>query len=180
MFRLLQSETISGGVTCFSNYAYTFSMEHEIENQISAASAVMGALYWTKLSWKAELLIYQLINVPALTYNCEVWVVVERMRLQIQMAEMDFLFKVAVLSLIDRVKNSDIQREQGVELLLLLVCDQDGTWTAAISGHIQLVGRPRVDPNHYLAQEPIGIPKDVESVAGEKDIWNTLPDILPL
>ena len=52
-----------------------------------------------ELSQKAKLSIYWLIFVPPLTYGHEIWVVTERMRSQIQMAEMGFLWRVAGLSL---------------------------------------------------------------------------------
>ncbi|MDF4405451.1 reverse transcriptase domain-containing protein, partial [Vibrio parahaemolyticus] len=101
-------------------------MEREIDRRIGAASAVMRALNRSvvvkrELSQKARLLIYRLIYVPTLTYGHELWVVTERMRSQIQASEMSFLCGVSGLSLRDRVRSSDIQRELGVELLLLSV-----------------------------------------------------------
>ena len=44
--------------------------------------------------------------VPTLTYGYKIWVVTERMRLQIQAAEMSFLWRVAGLSLGARVRSS--------------------------------------------------------------------------
>lgn len=83
----------------------------------------MQALCWTvvmekELSHKVELLIYRSVNIPTLTSGHELWVVTARTRLWIQVAEMRFLQKVAVISLRDRVGSSDIEREFGVELLL--------------------------------------------------------------
>ncbi len=79
-------------------------MEREINRRIGAALAVTWALYRTvvvkrEMSWKGKLLIYQSIYVPTLTYGHELWVVTERMRLQIQTAEISFLRRVAGLSL---------------------------------------------------------------------------------
>ncbi len=74
-----------------------------------------------ELSRKAKLSIYQSIYVPTLTYGHKLWVVTERMRLWIQAAVMSFLRRVAGLSLRDRVRSSDIQKELGVEPLLLCV-----------------------------------------------------------
>lgn len=51
------------------------------------------------LNVKAKLSIYRLIYVLTLTYGYELWVVAERMRSQIQMAEISFLLRVASLSL---------------------------------------------------------------------------------
>ncbi|KAK0140998.1 Receptor expression-enhancing protein 6 [Merluccius polli] len=99
-------------------------MEREMNRRIGAASAVMRALYQTvvvkrELSRKAKLSIDQSIYVPTLTYGHELWVVTERTRLRIQAAEMGFLHRVAGLSLRDRVRSSDIQRELGGQCLLL-------------------------------------------------------------
>lgn len=51
------------------------------------------------LNVKAKLSIYRLIYVLTLTYGYKLWVVAERMRSQIQMAEISFLLRVASLSL---------------------------------------------------------------------------------
>ena len=59
------------------------------------------------------------IYVPALTYGHELWVVTQRTRSWIEAAEMSFLCRVAGLSLRDRGRSSDIQRELRVELLIL-------------------------------------------------------------
>ncbi|KAK0147792.1 Craniofacial development protein 2 [Merluccius polli] len=91
-------------------------MEQEIDRQIGAASAVMWTLHGSvvvkrELSQKAKLSIYQSIYVPALTYGHELWVVTERTRLGVQVAEMSFLRRVAGLSLRDRVRSSVIREE---------------------------------------------------------------------
>ena len=79
----------------------------EMDIQIGAASAVMQALYRSivvkrELSRKVKLSIYRSISVPTLTFGHELWVVTERTRLRIQVAEMSFLRRVAGLSLKDR------------------------------------------------------------------------------
>jgi len=97
-------------------------IEREMDRRIGAASAVMQALYRSvvgkrELSQKAKiyLLIYLSIYVPTHTYGHKLWVVTERMRLRIQAAKMNFLCRVVGLSLQDRVRSSDIQRELEVE-----------------------------------------------------------------
>ncbi len=100
--------------------------EREMDRRLSAASEVMQALRWTvvvkkELSQKAKLSIYQSIYVPTLAYGHELWVVIKRMRSQIQSGEMSFLHSVAGLSLREIVRSSDIWRELGVEPLLLYV-----------------------------------------------------------
>ena len=55
-----------------------------------------------ELSQKTNLSIYQSIYVLTLTYDHPLWVVTQRMRSQIQAAEMSFLRRVAGLGLRDR------------------------------------------------------------------------------
>ena len=86
---------------------------------IGAASAVLRALHRPvvvkrKLSQKAKLFIYWSIYVPILTYGHDLWVVTERMRLQIQAAENG-------LTLRDGVRSSVIREGLGVEPLLLCI-----------------------------------------------------------
>ena len=71
-----------------------------------------------ELSQKVKLSLYSSIFVPTLTYGYQIWVVAERMRSQIQMAEMGF-HCLAGLSLADRVWNLTIRMKLVVELLLL-------------------------------------------------------------
>ena len=67
-----------------------------MDRRIGAASAVMRALYRSvvgkkELSRKAKLSIYPSIYVPTLTYGHKLWVVTERTRWRIQVAELSFL-----------------------------------------------------------------------------------------
>ena len=56
--------------------------------------------------------IYRSIYVPTLTDGHELWVMSERTRSRIQVAEMSFLLRrVSGLSLRDRVRSSDIRRD---------------------------------------------------------------------
>ncbi|KAK3528727.1 hypothetical protein QTP70_010164 [Hemibagrus guttatus] len=99
-------------------------MDRESDRQISAAAAVMWSMYRSvvvkkELSRKAKLSIYQSTYVPTLTYGHEVWVMTERIRSWIQVAEMSFLCRVAGRSLRDRVRSSVTREELGAEPLLL-------------------------------------------------------------
>ncbi|KAK3530762.1 hypothetical protein QTP70_000798 [Hemibagrus guttatus] len=81
-------------------------MDCEIDRRTGAAAAVMWSMYRSvvvkkELSQKAKLLIYQSIYVPTLTYDPEL--MTERIRSQIQAAEMSFLHRVAGCSLRDRL-----------------------------------------------------------------------------
>ena len=179
-------------------------MEREMDRRIGAASAVMRALYRSvvvkkELSRKAKLSIYRSIYLPTLTYGHELWVVTERTRSRIQAAEMSFLRRVAGLSLRDRVRSSDIRRELGVEPLLLRIERSQLRWFGHLTrmppGRLPLEvfrarptgrrprGRPRTRWRDYislLAWERLGIPQEeLESVAGEKEAWRALLDLLP-
>lgn len=72
------------------------STEQEMDKRFGAASMVMQTLYWTiavkkELSLKAKLLIYLSVYVLTLTSGQELWVLNERTRSRIQVAEMRFL-----------------------------------------------------------------------------------------
>lgn len=69
-------------------------MNHEIDKQIGAASAVMWLVYWTirakkKLGLKAKLSIFYNVH-SMLIYGHELWVVTKRTRLWIQAAKISF------------------------------------------------------------------------------------------
>ncbi len=72
-----------------------------------------------ELSCKAKLSIFRSIYVPTLTYGHELWVMTERTRSRIQVAEMSFLRRVAGRSLRDKVRSSATREELRVEPLLL-------------------------------------------------------------
>lgn len=69
-----------------------------------------------ELSMKAKLSIYRLVYIPALAYGDELWLVIKRMRSQIQNSG-NFLRRVAGLSLSN--SSSVIFEELRVELLLV-------------------------------------------------------------
>ena len=85
--------------------------EKEISRRIGAAGAVLQSLNRTvvkkkELSRKAKLSVFRAIFVPTLTYGHEVWVMTERIRLQLQAVKMSFLRWVAGNSLGERVRSS--------------------------------------------------------------------------
>lgn len=170
------------------------NLEWELDRQISVTSAVIRALHTSvvkkELSRQAKLSIYKSIYVPTLTYGREVWVVTEGMRLGIQAAEISFLCKVAELSLRDRKRSSNIQRELGVEPLLIqversqlrfrhLIRLPPGLLPLQLLWACQTYRRPRCrrrtrlrDCTSHLAWVCLGVPqRELESVAEERDIW---------
>ncbi|KAK3558298.1 hypothetical protein QTP86_014684 [Hemibagrus guttatus] len=168
-------------------------MDHEIDRRIGAV-AVMRSMYRSvvvkkELSWKAKLLIYQSIYVQTLTYGHELWVMTERIRSWIQVAEMSFLRRMAGCSLRDRLRSSVTREELGVEPLLLYIERGQLRWL----GHLFRMppgrlpgegfracpigkrprGRPRTHWRDYvsrLAWERLGVPlEELEEVSGERE-----------
>ncbi|KAK3524499.1 hypothetical protein QTP70_029268 [Hemibagrus guttatus] len=92
-------------------------MDHEIDRRIGASAEVMQSMYWSVVVKKE--LNRKSIYVPTLTYGHELWVMTERVRSRIQVAEMSFLRRVAGRSLRDRVRSSVTREELRVEPLLL-------------------------------------------------------------
>lgn len=89
---LLTSEGRKKGIGCRTEAPFFFFF---------AVMQMLKRIFVIKrdLNVKAKLPIYRLIYVLTLTYGYELWVVAERMRSQIQMAEISFLLRVASLSL---------------------------------------------------------------------------------
>ena len=74
-----------------------------------------------ELCTKAKLFVFQSVFVPILTYGYECWLMTEKVRSQVQAAEMGFLQKVRGLSLLDKVKSSNIRQSLNIEPLLLRI-----------------------------------------------------------
>jgi len=88
-----------------------------MDRRIEASSTVMRALLRSVVVKRDSLV--RLRSNPRLW--SQIWVVTKRMRLWIQAAEMDFLQRVAGLSLRDKGRSSTIRRELGVEPLLVRI-----------------------------------------------------------
>ncbi|KAK3575585.1 hypothetical protein QTP86_030518 [Hemibagrus guttatus] len=179
-------------------------MDREIDRWIGAAAAVMRSMYRSvvvkkELSRKAKLSIYQSIYVPTLTYGHELWVMTERVRSRIQVAEMSFLRRVAGCSVRDKVRSSVTREELGVEPLLLHIERGQLRWLGhlfrmppgRLPGEVfracptgkRPQGRPRTRWRDYvsrLAWERLGVPpEELEEVSGEREVWASLLRLLP-
>ncbi|KAK3573272.1 hypothetical protein QTP86_019232 [Hemibagrus guttatus] len=169
-------------------------MDREIDRRMGAAAAVMRSMYRSvvvkkELSRKAKLSIYQSIYVPTLTYGHELWVMTERVRFQIQAAEMSFLHRMAGRSLRDRVRSPVTREELGVEPLLLHIKRGQLRWLGhlfwmppgRVPGEVFRAcptgkrprGRPRTRWRDYvsrLAWERLGVPpEELEDMSGERE-----------
>ncbi|KAK3540649.1 hypothetical protein QTP70_034466 [Hemibagrus guttatus] len=179
-------------------------MDREIDRRIGTAAAVMRSMYRSvvvkkELSWKAKLSIYQSIYVPILTYGHELWVKTERVRSQIQAAEMSFLRRVAGCSLRDRERSSVTREELGVEPLLLHIERGQLRWLGhlfrmppgRLPGEVFWAcptgkrprGRPRTRWRDYvsrLAWERLGVPpEELEEVLHECNLTEESCRVLP-
>ena len=61
------------------------------------------------------------VFVPILTYGRESWVVTERVRSQLQASEMKFLHRIEGVTLLNKVRSSEIRKSLTIEPLLLRI-----------------------------------------------------------
>ena len=93
---------------------------------IRKSSAVMRQLYRSVVlkrenAQKQSFLFFRSVFVPILTYGHKCWVMTERVRSRVQTAEMLNLRKVRGLSLLDKIKNTNIRQSLNIEPLLLRI-----------------------------------------------------------
>ena len=81
-----------------------------------------------ELCTKAKLSVFRSVFFPTLTYDHECWIMTERVRSRVQAAEMGFLRKVSGLSLLDKVKSTDICQSLDIEPLLLRIEQSQLRW----------------------------------------------------
>ena len=95
---------------------------NELNTQIGKDCAVMRALHYSvvikrELSKKAKLSIFETVIVPILTYGHESWVIIERVRSQVQASEMNFLQRIEGVTLFNKVHSSEIPKSLDIEPL---------------------------------------------------------------
>ena len=91
------------------------------KNKCSNAPALPISVLRPDLCTKAKLSVFRLVFVPILTYDHECWVITETVRSRVQAAEMVFLLKIRGLSLLDKLKSTDICQSLNIEPLLLRI-----------------------------------------------------------
>ena len=178
--------------------------DDEIDIRSGKASAVMRALHYSvvmkrELSKKAKLSVFRSIFVPILTYGHESWVMTERMRSQVQACEMRFLRRIHGVTLLDKVRSSEIRDSLKVEPLLLRIERSQLKWY----GHVcrmpmeriskqalqaRVVGtrppdRPRrrwLDYIEDLGWYRLGLdPSDITKVVQDREVWRLNLELLP-
>ena len=92
-----------------------------------------------KLCTKAKLSVFRSVFVPILTYGHECWVMTERGKSQIQVAEMDLFRKVRRLSLLDYLKSIGICQPLNIKPLLLRIKRSQLRWY----GHVTRMSHER-------------------------------------
>ena len=178
--------------------------DEELDNRIGKASAVMRALNHSvvlkrELSKKAKLSVFKSIFVPILTYGHESWVMTERVRSQVQAAEMKFLRRVHGVTLLDQVRSSTIRKSLDIEPLLLRIERSQLRWFGHVSRMPQErlpkqtllaicdgkrpVGRPRTRWQTYiedLGWNRLGLhPEEMKDVVGDREVWRLNLELLP-
>jgi len=174
-------------------------LDTELNTRIAAAGAVMRQLQRSvvtkrELGVKAKLAVFKSVFVPILTYGHEHWVMTERTRSRIQASEMSFLRKIAGLTRLDRVRNSDIRRNLGVGPLLSHIERSQLRYYGHVTrmsqdrlaGRIMEArptgrgprGRPRtrwIDYVHSLARSRLGLdPEQLSTLASDRWLWRRL------
>ena len=94
--------------------------KEELDTHIGKASAVMRAPHYSvvvkrELSKKAKLSIFKAVFVPILTYDHESWVMIERVRSQMQASEVRVLRKIEGVTLFNKVRSSETQKSLNIE-----------------------------------------------------------------
>ena len=168
--------------------------DEERDTRIGKASAVMRALHYSvvmkrELSKKAKLSIFKAVFVPILTYGHESWVMIERMRSQVQASEMRFLRRIEGVTLFNKVRSSKIRKFLNIEPLLLRIERSQHRWFGHVSRMLQerlpkqallakangrrLVGRPRwTDYIEDLGWNRLGLrPSEMMEVMEDCEVW---------
>ena len=192
----------------FKYLGVTFSsdgrQDSELDIRIGKASAVMRQLNRSvimkrELCTAAKLSVFNSVYVPTLTYGHECWVMTERVKSRVQAAEMGFLRRVHGVSLLDKVRSSDIRKSLNIDPLQLRLERSQLRWY----GHVTRMseertaqrllnafmvgkrprGRPRTrwrDNVEDLAWSRLGVPpSELPMVAKDRDAWRFQLELLP-
>ena len=128
----------------------------ELDIRTGKASAVMRKLHRfvvlkRELCTRAKLSIFRSVYVLILTYNHECWIMYEKVKSQVQAAEMRFLRRISGLTLLDKVKSADIRESLNMESQLLRLERSQLRW----HGQVTRMSLKRT-AKKFLCSTPIG------------------------
>ena len=119
------SDTKAGTEIQVSWVAFTSDgrQDEELDTRIGKSRAVVRALYYSvvmkrELSKKAKLSIFKAVFVPIFIFRHESLVMTKKVRSQVQASEMRFLRRIEGVTLLNKVRNSEIQKSLNIEPLL--------------------------------------------------------------
>ena len=130
-------------------------MEKEIDVRLTKYSKNVGLLYpllkEREIPQKVKVTIYKTVLRPILTYGCEAWVLIKRLRSKIQAAEMRVLRLILGITLRDRIRNEVVREKLEVESILDFIERCQLRWY----GHVMRMEETRY-PKKYLDWQPSG------------------------
>ena len=128
------------------------------------ASSVTRALYYSvvikrELSKRTNLSIFKTVFVPILTYGHESWLMTQRVRSQVQASEIRFLRTIEGVTLLNKVRSSEIRKSLNIEPLLFRIVRSQLRWF----GHVNRMPLERLPKQALLAKtngrRPFGRPR---------------------
>ena len=178
--------------------------DKKLDTRIGKAIAVMRALHYSvvmkrELSKKAKLSIFKAVFVPTLTYGHESWVMIKRMRSQVQASEMRFLQRIEGVTMFNKVRSSEIRKSFNIEPLLLRIERSQLRWFGHVSRMPQErlpkqalrakangrrpVGRFRTRWTDYiedLGWNRLGLrPSEMMDMMEDREVWGLNLELLP-
>ena len=142
------------GVACTSDER----QDEKLDTRIGKASAVLRALHMKShetrfvmkrdLSKNANLSIFKTVFVPVLIYGHKFWVMIERVRSQVQASKISFLQRIEGVTLFNKMRSSEIQKSLNIEPLLLQIERSQHTWF----GHVSRMLQERLPTQALLAK----------------------------
>ena len=135
----------------------------ELNHRISKFNGTLALLYPLlkdrNIPRKVKMIIYTNILRPILIYGHEAWALNTRLKSKLQTCEMRVLRVIMGVTRLDRLRNSDIRRELGVESLLTLIEKGQLRWF----GHLKRMNNNRYARRYYewtpLEGRGVGRPK---------------------
>ena len=137
------------------NFNNTAIMEKELDARLAKYSKNVGLLYpllkERDIPIKVKVTIYKTVLRPILTYGCEAWVLIKRLKSKIQAAEMRVLRLIYGVTLREKIRSEVIREKLKVESVLDFIERSQLRWY----GHVKRMDATRY-PRKYLDWKPTG------------------------